>query len=138
MVSLIGTTTPSRSSSHPMFITTWSSDTQMEKWNEIGVYRNGGVYSTRVMSRLLSSFIDDDHKSRRIVFQLNLQGKDVGAYEVDYLCESDHQFISRKTIPVPQTPSVTYFSSNFRENYLEGSIVISTRRYCGDHPSSRS
>ena len=97
-------------------------ESELKEWNEIGRYRNYGVYSTNVMSRLVDVLRTESNRVSKITFQINLLGKDVGSYEVEYRCNKDPRkgglVIREHTIPVPTTPSVKWMSSNFEDHYL--------------------
>ena len=120
----------------PLFLTLFNSyeESELKEWNEIGRYRNYGVYSTNVMSRLVDVLRTESNRVSKITFQINLLGKDVGSYEVEYRCNKDPRkgglVIREHTIPVPTTPSVKWMSSNFEDNYLTNVKRVATYRYC--------
>ena len=90
-------------------------------WSEVGRYRNYGVYSTNVMSRLIKSDWDPIAESKTIIFQLNAQGKDVGAMEFDVVC-SNAAFTFERKIPVP-TSGARWFSENAMHYFQQASML---------------
>ena len=97
-------------------------------WSEVGRYRNYGVYSTNVMARLIKSDWDRIAESKTIIFQLNAQGKDVGAMEFDVVC-SNAAFTFERKIPVP-TSGARWFSENAM-HYFQQAKYVAARAYCG-------
>ena len=97
-------------------------------WSEVGRYRNYGVYSTNVMTRLIKSDWDPIAESKTIIFQLNAQGKDVGAMEFDLVC-ANAAFTFERKIPVPTT-GARWFSENAMQ-YFQKAKYIAARAYCG-------
>ena len=81
------------------------------------------------MARLLKSDWDRIADSKTIIFQLNAQGKDVGAMEFDVVC-SNAAFTFERKIPVP-TSGARYFSENLMQ-YLQKAKYIAAREYCGN------
>ena len=52
------------------------------EWVRVGDYHNYGVYSTALEARLINSEWDSLAESKRLIFQINLQGKDVGQWNL--------------------------------------------------------
>ena len=70
-------------------------------WVEVGRYQNerDTRYSTTLLARLMSSEWDPLRESKvSLIFQINLQGKDVGAMEFDALCRIGYFTLERKII----------------------------------------
>ena len=118
---------PAVAKPNPFFLT--PGPYSQSDWSEVGRYRNFGVYSTNVMARLVKSDWDRIADSKTIIFQLNAQGKDVGAMEFDVVC-SNAAFTFERKIPVP-TSGARYFSENLMQ-YLQKAKYIAAREYCGN------
>ena len=117
---------PAVAKPNPLFLT--PGPYSQSDWSEVGRYRNYGVYSTNVMARLIKSDWDRIADSKTIIFQLNAQGKDVGAMEFDVVC-SNAAFTFERKIPGP-TSGARYFSENLMQ-YLQKAKYIAAREYCG-------
>jgi len=90
------------------------------QWRKVGSYSNGGVYSTNIEARLLSKKWDSLRESYVVVFQLNAQGKDVGAMEFDVLCKNG-AFVFERKIVVPTT-GARVFSSGAAPHFQKAKI----------------
>ena len=99
------------------------------EWVNIGSYHNYDVYSTNLQARLISSKWDALADSKRIVFQINLQGKDVGAMEFDALCRTGN-FTWERQIVVPTT-GARYFSSG-SEPHFQKAKIVARDLFCAD------
>lgn len=97
------------------------------QWIKIGSYDNLDVYSTNLEARLISKKWDSLAESHRVIFQINLQGKDVGAMEFDALCKNGN-FTWERQIPVPTT-GARYFSSG-SEPYFQKAKVVARDIFC--------
>jgi len=117
---------PAVAKPNPFFLT--PGPYSQSDWSEVGRYRNFGVYSTNVMARLVKSDWDRLADSKTIIFQLNAQGKDVGAMEFDVVC-SNAAFRFERKIPVP-TSGARGFSENAM-HYFQQAKYIAARAYCG-------
>jgi len=123
---IIAAAAPVGAKPHPFFLT--PGPYSRSDWSEVGRYRNYGVYSTNVMARLIKSDWDRIAESKTIIFQLNAQGKDVGAMEFDVVC-SNAAFTFERKIPVPTT-GARWFSQNAM-HYFQNAKYIAARAYCG-------
>ena len=92
-------------------------------WIEVGNYRSSRDtrYTTRLYARLIKSEWDSLAESKRLIFQINLEGKDVGAMEFDVLCRTGH-FTWERQIPVPTT-GARYFSSSSTPHFQKAKFV---------------
>ena len=79
------------------------------EWVLIGSYENHPPYSTNIYARLIETRWDFNASSNIIIFQINLEGKDVGAMEFEAICRTGY-FRWEAKIQVPTTDS-RFFSS---------------------------
>ena len=79
------------------------------EWVKISNYKNYPPYSTNINARLMESRWDSSANSKIVLFQINLEGKDVGAMEFEAICRTGY-FLWETKIQVPTT-GVRYFSS---------------------------
>ena len=91
------------------------------EWVRVGNYHNFGIYSTALEARSISSEWDSLAESKRLIFQINLQGKDVGAMEFEVLCRTGH-FTWERQIVVPTT-GARYFSPSSAPHFQQAKIV---------------
>ena len=110
-------------------IATASQAVAQSAWVEVGRYQNerDTRYSTTLMARLMSSEWDPLRESNVVIFQINLQGKDVGAMEFDALCRTGY-FTWERQIVVP-TSGARYFSSG-AEPYFQKAKVVARDMFC--------
>ena len=99
------------------------------EWVRVGEYHNYGVYSTALEARLINSEWDSLAESKRLIFQINLQGKDVGAMEFDVLCRTGH-FTWERQIVVPTT-GARYFSPSSAPHFQQAKVVARDL-FCAD------
>ena len=99
------------------------------EWVRVGEYHNYGVYSTALEARLINSEWDSLAESKRLIFQINLQGKDVGAMEFDVLCRTGH-FTWERQIVVPTT-GTRYFSPSSAPHFQQAKVVARDL-FCAD------
>ncbi|WP_186544375.1 hypothetical protein [Synechococcus sp. ROS8604] len=106
-------------------------ESKWDQWHEIGHYKNIRVYSTKIMAKLVSRSINTEEDPEKVVYQIQLEGTDVGTYEVHHWCKSsgtetlisiEHQLYSESPI-----------TTNYRHNYLEPTINILSKRFCSSH-----
>lgn len=98
------------------------------QWIQVGSYHNYGVYNTHLDARLISKEWDPIAESNRVIFQINLQGKDVGAMEFDVLCKTGY-FTWERQIVVPTT-GARYFTPSSAPHFQKAK-VIARDLFCG-------
>ncbi len=98
-------------------------------WVEVGHYQNqrDTRLSTTLYARLMSSKWDQLSESKVVIFQINLQGKDVGAMEFDAMCRTG-LFTWERQIVVP-TSGARYFSSG-TEPYFQKAKIVARDIFC--------
>jgi hypothetical protein len=97
------------------------------RWTRIGSYANGSSYDTHIMSRLVSSSWDKNSNSKKVIFEVDLVGKDVGAMRVTALCKS-RKVITQKKIASPSTGS-DYFDDSAL-SHVATAIKTAIIHYC--------
>ena len=112
-----------------MSIATASPAVAQSAWVEVGRYQNvrDTRYSTTFLARLMSSEWDPLRESKVVIFQINLQGKDVGVMEFDALCRTGY-FTWERQIVVP-TSGARYFSTG-AEQYFQKAKVVARDMFC--------
>ena len=97
------------------------------QWIKVGSYQNYGVYSTNLEARLISKEWDSNAETYRVIFQINAQGKDVGAMEFDVVCKNGY-FSWERQIVVP-TSGARFFSSG-AEPYFQKAKLVARDMFC--------
>ena len=96
------------------------------EWIEVGNFRSvrDTRFSTRLYARLIKSEWDSNYESKRLIFQINLEGKDIGAMEFDVLCKTGFFTFERK-IPIPSgfRSGVRSFSSHSAPHFQQAKVV---------------
>ena len=106
-----------------LFLATTSATVSLaqSQWIRVGNYQNHYPYSTNLEARLISKEWDSIAETYRVIFQINAQGKDVGAMEFDVVCKNG-AFTWERQIVVPTT-GARMFSSSAEPHFQKAKLV---------------
>ena len=113
-----------------------TSSPRQDPWRSVGVYRNIYGHNIPIKSRLIELTWNDRIEGRYLIFQLIAAGgREYGAMEFDFYCDSDlpDRFIFERKIPIPDTGSngreIRAFSSSAMRSF-QAAKLDAAMDYC--------